>query len=119
MQNKQKVTLYIPPELHRQLKIKAAINLESMSNLVEKAVAFYLQHPDEIEKIQASTQGKTHQVHLCPECDTAMVMREGKMVSLKKQVGVISEEIPLDVRNKVGTSDKSQSHGEENLVPCL
>jgi hypothetical protein len=46
-----------------------------------------------------------------------MVAREGKMVSLKSQVGVISEELPLDVRNKVDTSDKSQ--GEENLVPCI
>lgn len=46
MQNKQKVTLYIPPELHRRLKIKAAIDLDSMSSLVEKAIAFYLQYPE-------------------------------------------------------------------------
>jgi hypothetical protein len=117
MQNKQKVTLYIPPELHRQLKVKAAIDVESMSSLVERAIAFYLQHPGEVEQVQACRQGKTHQVHFCPECNTAMVAREGKMVSLKSQVGVISEELPLDVRNKVDTSDKSQ--GEENLVPCI
>lgn len=117
MQSKQKVTLYIPPELHRKLKIKAAIDIESMSSLVEKAIAFYLEHPDKVEEVEASVQGHTHQVHLCPECDSAMVMRDGKMVSLSRQAGVISEEIALDVRDKVDASDKS--HGEEELVPCL
>ena len=31
MQDKQKVTLYLPPELHRELKIKAAVEAEPMS----------------------------------------------------------------------------------------
>ena len=42
MQDKQKVTLYLPLGTHRQLKIRAAIDEESMSGLVEKAIAFYL-----------------------------------------------------------------------------
>ena len=115
MQNKQKVTLYIPPDLHRKLKIRAAIDTESMSALVEKAVSFYIQHSDEIEGIEASTQGKTHQVHICPECDAAMVMRNGEMVSLRNQPGVVSEEVPLTMRGQVDTSE--ESHGE-TLVPC-
>ncbi|AFZ36625.1 hypothetical protein Sta7437_3113 [Stanieria cyanosphaera PCC 7437] len=115
MQNKQKVTLYIPPELHRKLKIKAAIDIESMSTLVEKAIAFYLQYPDKVEEVEANNLGKTHQVHICPECDAAMVMREGKMLSLREQPGVIAEELPLEVRGQVDTSEKS--HGEQ-LVPC-
>ena len=117
MQNKQKVTLYIPPELHRQLKIKAAVDVESMSNLVEKAISFYLQHPEEIEKVTACSQGKTHQIHFCPECDTSMVMRNGEMVSLKNRVEEVSEGISLDVRSKADASDSSQ--GEEDLVPCI
>ena len=117
MQSKQKVTLYIPPELHRQLKIKAAIDTESMSALVEKAIAFYMKHPDKVEEIEALSHGKTHQVHFCPECDTALIEKEGKIVSLSKQAGVIAEEISLDVRTQVDNSDKS--HGEEELVPCL
>ncbi|MDJ0636474.1 MAG: hypothetical protein QNJ34_25075 [Xenococcaceae cyanobacterium MO_188.B29] len=116
MQNKQKVTLYIPPELHRRLKIRAAIDVDSMSSLVEKAIAFYLQHPEKVEEIESSTQGNTHQVHLCPECETPMVMRKGKMVSLMDQPGAIAEELPLEVRGNVNPSDLSQ--GEE-LVPCL
>ncbi|MGK7951732.1 MAG: hypothetical protein AB4368_23830 [Xenococcaceae cyanobacterium] len=116
MQNKQKVTLYIPPELHRRLKIKAAIDLDSMSSLVEKAIAFYLQNPERVEEIEASAQGNTHQVHICPECATPMVMQEGKMVSLENQPGAVAEELPLEVRREVSTSDLSQ--GEEKLVTC-
>ena len=115
MQSKQKVTLYIPPDLHRKLKIRAAIDVESMSTLVEKAVSFYIQHSDKVEQIEASTQGRVHQVHICPECDAAMVSRDGKMVSLKDQPGVVSEELPLTMRGNVDTSE--ESHGE-NLVPC-
>ena len=116
MQNKQKVTLYIPPELHRRLKIRAAIDIESMSALVEKAIAFYLQYPDKVEEVESSAQGNTHQVHICPECETAMVMKEGTMVSLRNQPGAIAEELPLEVRGQVNASDLSQ--GEEELVPC-
>jgi hypothetical protein len=116
MQNKQKVTLYIPPELHRQLKIKAALETESMSALVQKAIAFYMQHPEKVDEIEASSQGKTHQVHFCPECDSAVILKDGKMVSLNQQASAVAEEISLDVRTQVDKSDKA--HGEE-LVPCL
>ncbi|MDJ0744376.1 MAG: hypothetical protein QNJ32_13580 [Xenococcaceae cyanobacterium MO_167.B27] len=116
MQSKQKVTLYIPPELHRKLKIRAAIDTESMSALVEKAISFYLQYPEQVEQIEASVQGNVHQVHLCPECDAAMVLRNGEMISLKNQPGVVSEELPLQVRDSVTTTDELQ--GEEELVPC-
>jgi hypothetical protein len=114
MQNKQKVTLYIPPELHRKLKIRAAIDIESMSSLVEKALDFYIQHPEKVEQVEASVKGKTHQVHICPECNAAMVLREGQMVSIKNQPSLLEDELPLDVRG-VDTPEKSQ--GEE-LVPC-
>ncbi|MDJ0535369.1 MAG: hypothetical protein QNJ70_23270 [Xenococcaceae cyanobacterium MO_207.B15] len=116
MQSKQKVTLYIPPELHRKLKIRAAIDTESMSALVEKAISFYLQYPEQVEQIEASVQGNVHQVHLCPECDAAMVLRNGEMISLKNQPGAVSEELPLQVRDSVTTTDELQ--GEEELVPC-
>ncbi|MBC6417919.1 MAG: hypothetical protein GDA44_03565 [Prochloron sp. SP5CPC1] len=50
MQNKQKVTLYIPPKLHRQLKIRAAVDTESMSAIAEKAIAFYMEHSEVAEE---------------------------------------------------------------------
>jgi plasmid stability protein len=46
MQDKQKVTLYLPPGLHRQLKIRAAVDTDSMSAMVERAIVFYLRHPE-------------------------------------------------------------------------
>ena len=115
MQNKQKVTLYIPPELHRKLKIRAAIDTESMSALVEKAISFYLQYPEQVEQIETSVQGNVHQVHICPECEAAAVIKDGEMISLRNQPGVIEEELPLPVRKSLG-ADKL--HGEEELVPC-
>ncbi len=122
MQNKQKVTLYIPPELHRKLKIKAALDIESMSALVEKAISFYLHHPEKVEEVEF-VHGKTHQVHFCPECDSALVMRDGEMVSISDRQGAIAEEIPLEVRSKVDTSERGisqsdKSHGE-TLVSCI
>jgi len=111
MQDKQKVTLYLPPGLHRQLKIRAAIDLDSMSLVVEKAIAFYLQYPDKVEEVERG-QGKTHQVYICPECDSALVIREGEMVSLKSQPSVIDEEFPME---KVPIETNSQG---EQLVHC-
>lgn len=114
MEDKQKVTLYLPPELHRKLKIRAAIDTESMSALVSKAVNFYLHHPEVVEQLEAQLQGKRHQVHVCPECDAAMVMRDGAMVSLKNQPGVITEDSPLE---KIMQNTDSVPT-EEKLVTC-
>ncbi|MDJ0510538.1 MAG: hypothetical protein QNJ64_14985 [Crocosphaera sp.] len=116
MQDKQKVTLYLPPGIHRQLKIRAAIDEDSMSALVEKAVGFYLKHPDKVEEVEAEAYGKTHQVHICPECEAAMVMRDGQMVSLKNQPSVITDDFALDVRETVASN--AEVSGEEALVPC-
>ena len=116
MQSKQKVTLYIPPELHRKLKIKAAVDVESMSALVEKAVAFYMQHPEKVEEVEASVQGATHQVHFCPECSAAVVVRDGNLVSLSNQSTIIDDEISLTVADKAEDSGESN---EEELVSCL
>jgi hypothetical protein len=118
MQEKQKVTLYLPPGLHRQLKVKAAIETDSMSALVERAIDFYLRHPEQVEEVEAS-YGRTHQVHVCPECQAAMVMRDGKMISLKNQPSVINDEFS-DEFSMVGEAVRNQtdSHEQEELVPC-
>jgi plasmid stability protein len=119
MQDKQKVTLYLPPGLHRQLKIRAAVDLESMSALVERAIVFYLRHPelvDEVEAVEAS-YGKTYQVYTCPECNNSVVLKDGEMVSLKEQPNTLAEELPVEkVREEVNSRTGSQ--GEEELVPC-
>lgn len=115
MQDKQKVTLYLPPGLHRQLKIRAAVDTESMSTLVERAIMFYLAHPEVVDEVEAS-YGRTHRVYTCPECTNSVVLRDGEMISLGNESGVIAEE--LAVLEGARGELPPDSQGEEELVPC-
>ncbi len=116
MQEKQKVTLYIPPELHRRLKIKAAVDSDPMSAIVERAVVLYLDHP-EIRELPKGAYGRTHRVHSCPECDGSLVMKDGELVSLKGKPTMLSEE-KLQVLRVRSVKGSTASPGEEELVPC-
>ncbi|HAJ61584.1 MAG TPA: hypothetical protein DCP31_21940 [Cyanobacteria bacterium UBA8543] len=107
--------MYLPPKLYRQLKVRAAVDLDSMSAMVERAIVFYLRHPELVEEVEAS-YGKRHQVHTCPECRTSVVIKDGEMVSIENQPSLLNEELPVDkVREEV---DSQGSQGEEELVPC-
>ncbi len=118
MHQKQKVTLYIPPGLHRQLKIRSAVDTESMSALVEKSIAFYLKHPEIVEDVESAC-GQTHRVYECPECRTSLVKRDGKLAAIQNKPSILPEELSVDVdqvRQPVKSNQDSQ--GEEELVPC-
>jgi plasmid stability protein len=115
MHHKQKVTLYLPPELHRQLKIRAAVDGRSMSTLVERSIHFYLHHSDVVEETEAVT-GKTHQVHACPDCNSSFVIRDGNTVSLKNQPSYLAEELSEEFSLEV--HDSVSSEHEEELVTC-
>ena len=91
MEDKQKVTLYLPPQLHRQLKIRSAVDADTMSSIVEKAVAFYLNHSEVVDGVEQ--HGTTHQVYNCPECEHPVVIRDGEMVALGHKPGLLSEDI--------------------------
>ena len=94
MQDKQKVTLYLPPEMHRKMKIRAAVDAEAMSAVAERAIEFYLAHPEIVDDAE-TTFGKTHQVYSCPECSASVVARDGELVSLRQQPGVLlDDEVP-------------------------
>jgi hypothetical protein len=67
-----------------------------------------------VEEVEAN-YGKTHQVHICPECNAATVIKDGEMVSLKNQPSVIDEEFP-SVSDKI--SREVNSKDQEELVPC-
>ncbi|MEA5617370.1 hypothetical protein VB711_05890 [Cronbergia sp. UHCC 0137] len=115
MQTKQKVTLYLSPELHRKLKIRSAVDSEPMSELAEQALNFYLTNSELVEEIEASSYGRTHKLYSCPTCETSLVLRDGELVSLGNQPGVIgSEHLSIDQREQNETHPK----GEEELVPC-
>ncbi len=128
MQDKQKVTLYLPPELHRQLKIRAAVEGEPMSSIAQRAIVFYLENPEVVDEMGSSI-GQTHRVYSCPECTSSVFMEEGELVSLKNQslkdcIIVDRDNLPMDnrVQKKVNSINSSKSTdsrpGEEELVPC-
>ncbi|MBW4631623.1 MAG: hypothetical protein KME30_06895 [Iphinoe sp. HA4291-MV1] len=116
MQAKQKVTLYLSPELHRKLKIRSAIDSEPMSELAERALDFYLANSELVEEAEAS-YGRTHRVYSCPTCESSLVLRDGELVTLGNQPGVISrqeERFSIDEMNR----DETNQKGKEELVPC-
>ncbi|MCT7973251.1 hypothetical protein [Laspinema olomoucense] len=116
MQDKQKVTLYLPPELHRKLKIRAAVDSEPMSTIAERAIDFYLTHPGVVDELE-SFHGRTHRVYNCPDCTSSIVMRDGEMVSLKNQPSVLADE-GLTVEKVPAVTANTDQQGEEQLVPC-
>ncbi|MBM0742454.1 hypothetical protein JOY44_12645 [Phormidium sp. CLA17] len=114
-EDKQKVTLYLPPELHRQLKVKAAVDVETMTDIAQRAIAFYLSNPEVVEH-HDGFYGQAHRVYGCPECSSHIVLRDGEMVSLNTQV-VSGAQVSLSTDSSQVTKAVSQS--EEDLVPLL
>jgi hypothetical protein len=118
MQDKHKVTLYLPPELHRQLKIRSAVDLEPMSAIAERALVFYLKHPEVVDEVEAS-QGQTHKVYSCPECASSLVMKQGEMISVGEQPTVLIEEGTSSSIAASDTCSGSDQKDEGELVPLL
>jgi hypothetical protein len=112
MQAKQKVTLYLSPELHRRLKIRSAVDSEPMSELAERALVFYLTNSELVEEAEASSYGRTHRVYSCPNCESSLVLRDGELVAVGNQSGVMSPGC-LDIER-----DETNPKGQEELVPC-
>ena len=79
MQDKQKVTFYLPERLHQQLKIRSAIDGDSMSVLADKAISFFLAHADVVE---STGFGHTHQTYNCPSCSQIVVIRDGELLAI-------------------------------------
>jgi hypothetical protein len=79
-ESKQKVTLYLPQELHRKLKIRSAVDDLPMSALAEEALLFYLEHPEVVEK----KMGMAHQIYSCPQCDTSLIFRDHELRPLPR-----------------------------------
>lgn len=115
MQAKQKVTLYLSPELHKKLKIRSAIDSEPMSELAERALDFYLANAELVEEMEASVYGRTHRVYSCPNCESSLVLRDGELIAMGNQPGILPQE-----HLSIGEMEKDETHpkGEEELVPC-
>ncbi|MGM3308834.1 hypothetical protein ACSQ6I_23125 [Anabaena sp. WFMT] len=115
MQTKQKVTLYLSPELHRRLKIRSAVDSEPMSELAERALNFYLTNSELVEELEASAYGRTHRVYSCPTCESSLTLRNAELVALGNQPGIIGHDhLSIDEMEQ----DETHPKGEEELVPC-
>ncbi|MBD0387682.1 MAG: hypothetical protein ICV54_14475 [Nostoc sp. C3-bin3] len=114
-QTKQKVTLYLSPELHKKLKIRSAVDSEPMSELAERALVFYLSNSELVDEVEDSSYGRTHRVYSCPTCDSSLVLRDGELVTLGNQPGVVGQK-----HLSIDEMDENETHpkGEEELVPC-
>jgi hypothetical protein len=116
MQEKHKVTLYLPPDLHRQLKIKSAVETEPMSAIAERAIDFYLTHSEVVDSLEAP-HGSVHQVYNCPVCSSSLVRRDGELSALSEQLSVLVDE-ELAVGKVRGECANPDQQGEQELVPC-
>ena len=115
MQDKQKVTLYLPPELHRQLKIRAAVDSGTMTEIAQKAIVFYLSHSEVVEQCEIA-HGQAHRVYACPDCDSPVALQNGGIVSLRSQSAMLMEDSLPSGQNV--DSVNADAQGEEELVPC-
>jgi hypothetical protein len=113
-QKATKVTLYLPQELHRQLKIRSAVDGEPMSALAGRALQFYLAHSEVVE--EHSGHGDTYKTYSCPSCSDAVVMREGELVSVKAVVtSSRHRDLRVDMQDVVSDGAKPE---EGQLVHC-
>lgn len=114
-QKATKVTLYLPPDLHRQLKIRSAVDGEAMSAIAERAIDFYLTHSEVVEGLEAA-YGQGHRIHSCPKCSTSVVMREGELKQLAKVAGSgVGGDLAVDVQDVVADTRQPE---EGELVVC-
>jgi hypothetical protein len=112
MQDKHKVTLYLPPELHRQLKVKAAVDFEPMSTIAERAIVFYLTHSDVVDEVEMS-HGQANKVYDCPQCSSPLVVRDGEMTIVGEQGGILMEDnVPATSLSEVQAGSDRQDEGE-------
>ncbi len=112
--DKSKLTLYFSQDLHDRLKIRAALEGTPMSEIAAKAVAFYLSHS---EIVEAQGIGRTHQIHYCPECTHALVLKGGELISVSNIVGNTSVG-NAKTRTLVVSPSQASTSGDEELVTC-
>lgn len=87
-----------------------------MSAIAERAIVFYLTHPTVVDEVEMS-HGQVHQVYSCPGCTSSLVLKDGEMVALGGQPGVLADE-ELSVAKVQGTRSNPDQQGEQELVPC-
>lgn len=116
MPAKQKVTLYLSDELHRQFKIRSAVDGETMSSMAERAIEFYLGHAEVVEGV-GEIQGQTHRIHTCPKCDASVALRKNSLALIQGHAGQNFEVLTgLERISELGSDSKQPDEGE--LITC-
>jgi hypothetical protein len=122
-QKATKVTLYLSHDLHRQLKIRSAVEGEAMSSIAQRAIDFYLAHGDVVDETLEAAFGQTHRLYSCPSCASSLVVRDGELLEVAQVVGAaagsaLGEAVVSDVvvPEVVGSPSGSREEGE--LVVC-
>ncbi|WP_017299884.1 hypothetical protein [Nodosilinea nodulosa] len=119
-QKATKVTLYLPPDLHRQLKIRSAVEGEAMSSIAKRAIDFYLAHSDVVAESLETSFGQSYRLHSCPSCSSSVVLREGELVEVAQAVSASQhgngDAIGAAVIPEVAAGAGSREEGE--LVVC-
>ncbi len=116
MQDKQKVTLYLPPDLHRQLKIRAAVESETMTALAERALAVYLNHSDTVDRVER--HGHTHQIYSCPVCTSSLLVQSGELTPISNKPSSILSDEDLSLSQVYSEELRSNPEETSHLVPC-
>ncbi|NJM96457.1 MAG: hypothetical protein HC800_03925 [Phormidesmis sp. RL_2_1] len=130
MPAKHKVTLYLSDDLHRQFKIRSAIDGETMSSMAQRAIEFYLGNVDVVEN-GCEIHGQTHRIHACPKCASPVALREdglalvqthseqvfGELDGLQRITELAPE--PLGARSiNRSSNNSSKAPDEGELIIC-
>ena len=92
MPDKQKVTLYLSDDLHRQFKIRSAVDGETMSSMAQKALQLY-QSTAALVEGSAEIHGHAHQIHNCPQCSAAVTLKGNKLSLIREYAQVPTDEL--------------------------
>ncbi|MFK8183729.1 MAG: hypothetical protein AB8B99_10165 [Phormidesmis sp.] len=116
MPAKQKITLYISDDLHRQFKIRSAIDGETMSSIAQRAIEFYLANPEAVD-CSGKVYGQTHRLHACPKCATPVALRDDGLALVASQPEQQFEDLAkLGRVSELGCDSLSPDEGE--LIGC-
>lgn len=116
MPAKQKITLYISDDLHRQFKIRSAIDGETMSSIAQRAIEFYLTNPETVDSSD-KVYGCTHRIHACPKCASPVVLRDDGLALIESQSNQQFEDL-TKLGEVAELSCDSLSPDEGELIGC-
>lgn len=118
MSAKQKITLYVSSDLHRQFKIRSAVDGETMSSIAERAIGFYLENSSAVDAVtDGETYGQTYRVHSCPRCAASVTLNEDKLALISNECEQSLEGMN-EIGCAVGLGDSSLERDGSELIGC-